>query len=68
LEDIAINLLEPRFWTVNEASLIVQWRATIVVTAMTWSGSLAWRIPRKKAGAMMESKLIIATKVQAKPP
>src|SRR2546425_2077539 len=40
---------------------MLRWRLTIVVTAMTWSGSVAWRIPRKKPSAMMESKVIIVS-------
>ena len=52
----------PHSAPIKEASLIVRWRATMVVTAMTWSGSVAWRIPKKKPSAMMESKLIIASK------
>jgi hypothetical protein len=42
------------------AWLTLLWRATIVVTAITWSGSVAWRMPRKKPKATMESKLITA--------
>ena len=34
-------------------------RLTMVVTAMTWSGSVACRIPRKNPSAMMEKKLTI---------
>jgi hypothetical protein len=36
----------------------LRWWLTIVVTAMTWSGSVAWRIPRKNPTAIMEKKLI----------
>src|SRR6267154_2222804 len=38
---------------------ILRWRLTIVVTAMTWSGSVAWRMPRKNPRAMMDSKVPI---------
>ena len=37
----------------------------IVVTAMTWSGSVAWRIPRKKPRAMMEKKVTIYSQTAA---
>src|SRR5436309_7780127 len=40
-------------------------RLTIVVTAMTWSGSVAWRIPRKKPRAMMENKVTIYSQTAA---
>src|SRR5437867_2921589 len=35
-------------------------RVTIVLTAITWSGSVAWRIPRKKPRAMSESTVVMA--------
>src|SRR6266478_4418426 len=38
---------------------MLRWRLTMVVTAMTWSGSVAWRMPRKKPSAMTESRVII---------
>src|SRR5579864_7042032 len=37
----------------------LRWRLTIVVTAITWSGSVAWRMPRKNPTATIERKLIM---------
>src|SRR4051812_12983245 len=37
----------------------------MVVTAITWSGSVAWRMPRKKPTAMMENKPINFSLVQS---
>src|ERR1700756_5421873 len=34
-------------------------RLTIVETAMTWSGSVAWRMPRKKPIARMANPLVM---------
>src|SRR6266404_1658922 len=34
-------------------------RLTMVETAMTWSGSVAWRIPRKKPIARMANPLVM---------
>jgi len=50
-----------------EFSLMVRCRATIVVTAITWSGSVAWRIPRKKPKATIGSKPIMFIKDAPKP-
>src|SRR5215467_11071600 len=44
---------------VQAARLILFCRLTMVVTAITWSGSVACRMPRKNPMAMMERKLII---------
>jgi len=34
-------------------------RLTMVETAMTWSGSVAWRMPRKKPIARMANPLVM---------
>ena len=44
---------------IKAACRMLRWRLTIVVTAMTWSGSVAWRMPRKNPRAMMEMRVII---------
>src|SRR5215470_9576505 len=38
---------------------MLRWRLTIVVTAITWSGSVAWRMPRKNPSAIIERRLTI---------
>jgi hypothetical protein len=47
-----IQELQPSFQTTTEQITI-----GLVVTAMTWSGSVAWRIPWKNPTARMERKL-----------
>ena len=49
----------PQKMPVNAARLTLFWRLTMVDTAITWSGSVAWRMPRKNPMAIMERKLII---------
>ncbi len=40
---------------ISAAPRIERWRATIVEMAMTWSASVAWRMPRKNPSASSES-------------
>src|ERR1700704_3029802 len=47
---------------------MLRWRLTMVVTAVTWSGSVAWRMPRKKPRVIMESRVIICFQVASAPP
>ena len=49
----------PQTAPISAAWLIFRYRETMVVTAITWSGSVACRIPKKKPSATMESRLII---------
>ena len=49
----------PQKMPVRAAFSRLRWRLTIVVTATTWSGSVAWRIPRKNPTAIIDRKLIM---------
>ena len=49
----------PQKMPVSAAFSRLRWRLTIVVTATTWSGSVAWRIPRKNPTAIIDRKLIM---------
>ena len=48
----------PQNTPIHAAFEILRSRLTMVVTAITWSGSVAWRMPRKNPRAMMERKAI----------
>src|SRR5579871_114926 len=54
----------PQNAPVIAARLSWRWRVTMVVTAITWSGSVAWRIPRKNPTAIIEKKLPMASLVE----
>jgi len=41
------GVTKPQNMPIRPALLMLRCRLTIVLTAMTWSASVAWRIPRK---------------------
>jgi hypothetical protein len=57
---IVIVWPNPQSAPISAAGRMLLWRLAIVVTAMTWSGSVAGRMPRKKPSARMESSGVIS--------
>ena len=58
----------PHTLPIRAALRIERCRLTIVPMAMTWSGSVAWRIPRKKPRETIDISVITGLHALSEPP